>query len=213
VNVGKPLYGAWAGDSGATGIDKRPVEGPVWLAPLGVDGDHVVNTSAHGGVDQAVYAYAAEDGAWWASELTREVQPGNFGENLTTAGIDLNETIIGERWAVGSAVLEVSRPRIPCAVFAGFWDVPDLIKRFTARAHPGTYLRVLTPGSVAAGDRIEVIHRPDHEVTIGVVFRALTLEPALLPRLLDAPQLPQQLRDKAARRTAQTSVNGEGSPS
>jgi MOSC domain-containing protein YiiM len=213
VNVGKPVYGAWAAGKGVTGIDKRPVDGPVRLEPLGVDGDHVVDTSAHGGVDQAVYAYAAEDGAWWASELAREVHPGNFGENLTTIGIDLNEAIIGERWAVGSAVLEVSRPRIPCAVFAGFWDVADLIKRFTARAHSGTYLRVLTPGSVAAGDGIEVIHRPDHGVTIGVVFRALTLEPALLPRLLDAPQLPQALRDKAARRTAETSVNGEGSTS
>jgi MOSC domain-containing protein YiiM len=213
VNVGKPVYVTWAGDKGVTGIDKRPVDGPVRLAPLGVDGDHVVDTSVHGGIDQAVYAYAAEDGAWWAAELAREVHPGNFGENLTTMGIDLNEAIIGERWAVGSAVVEVSRPRIPCTVFAGFWDVPDLIKRFTARAHPGTYLRVLTAGAVAAGDRIEVIHRPEHGVSIGVVFRALTLEPALLPHLLDAPQLPQPLRDKAARRTAETSVNGERSPS
>lgn len=213
VNVGKPLYGAWAGDMGVTGIDKRPVETPVRLEPLGVEGDHVVNTSVHGGIDQAVYAYASEDAQWWATSLSRAMNPGNFGENLTTAGLDLNESIIGERWAVGSALLEVSRPRIPCKVFAGFWEVPDLIKRFMVRGRPGTYLRVLTPGSVAPGDAIEVVRRPDHGVTIGVVFRALTLEPALLPRLVDAPGLPQALRDKAARRTRETSVSGEGSAS
>ena len=185
---------------GVTGIDKRPVAGAIRLEELGVDGDHVLDTRVHGGVDQAVYAYSAEDAAWWASSLEREVHPGNFGENLTTTGIDLTMSVIGERWAVGGAVLEVSRPRIPCTVFAGFWDVPDLIKRFTARAHPGTYLRVCSAGLVRAGDPIDVVHRPEHEVTIGLVFRALTLEPDLLPRLLDAPQLPQHLRDKAARR-------------
>jgi MOSC domain-containing protein YiiM len=213
VNVGKPVYGAWTGDKGVTGIDKRPVQWPVRLEPLGVEGDHVIDTSVHGGIDQAVYAYASEDAQWWATSLSRQVKPGNFGENLTTAGIDLNRSIIGERWAVGSALLEVSRPRIPCRVFAGFWDVPDLIKRFTVRAHPGTYLRVLTAGSVAPGDGIDVVHRPEHGVTVELVFRALTLEPDLLPRLLEAPQLPQPLRDKAARRTGETSVSGEGSTS
>jgi MOSC domain-containing protein YiiM len=202
VNIGAPTTAAWAGEKGVTGIDKRPVAEAVAvrLAELGVEGDHVLDTRVHGGIDQAVYAYASEDAAWWAASLSRTVSPGNFGENLTTAGVDLTECVIGERWAVGSAVLEVSRPRIPCSVFAGFWDVPDLIKRFTARAHPGTYLRVLTPGSVRAGDAIEVVHRPEHGVTIGITFRALTLEPELLPRLLEAPQLPQHLRDKAARR-------------
>jgi MOSC domain-containing protein YiiM len=205
VNIGRPTRAAWVGEDRATGIDKRPVAGPVRLEPLGVVGDHVLNRKAHGGVDQAVYAYASEDAAWWAETLGRTLDPGNFGENLTTAGIDLNKCVIGERWTVGTAVLEVSRPRIPCTVFAGFWDVPDLVRRFTERAHPGTYLRVLTPGSVQAGDRIEVVHRPDHGVTIDVVFRALTLEPALLPRLLDAPQLPTALRDLAARRVAASS--------
>src|SRR5690606_12734503 len=127
-----------------------------------------------------------------------------------TAGIRLNDCVIGERWTVGTALLEVSRPRIPCTVFAGFWDVPDLVRRFTERAHPGTYLRVLTPGSVRAGDAIEVVHRPDHGVTISMVFRALTLQPELLPRLLDAPQLPARLRDKAARRIAAASSTVEG---
>jgi MOSC domain-containing protein YiiM len=200
VNVGKPTPSR-ASTVGLTGIDKRPIDGPVRLERLGAEGDHILNRSVHGGVDQAAYAYASEDAAWWAASLHREVLPGNFGENLTTADVDITECIVGELWVVGDAVLQVSRPRIPCSVFAGFWDVPDLIQRFTERAHPGAYLRVLTPGSVRAGDHIQVTEQPDHGVTIGVVFRALTLEPELLPRLLDAPQLPRSLRDKAARRT------------
>jgi MOSC domain-containing protein YiiM len=210
VNIGQPTAAAWAGNKGVTGIDKRPVAGPVRLTELGVEGDHVLDTRVHGGVDQAVYAYATEDAAWWAAALSRSVVAGNFGENLSTTGIDLNDCVIGERWRVGEAVLEVSRPRIPCSVFAGFWDVPDLIKRFTAYAHPGTYLRVLTPGAVQAGDRIDVFDRPDHGVTIGLVFRALTTEPGLLPRLLDAPQLPGDLRDLAARRTAASASTMDG---
>ena len=190
-------------ESGATGIDKRPVDGPVLLDRLGVAGDHVMNTAVHGGADQAVYAYSAEDAAWWADSLSRAITPGNFGENLTTTGISLGDAVIGERWSVGTdALLEVSRPRIPCSVFAGFWDVPDLIKRFTVRAHPGCYLRVIAPGPVRAGDPITVVSRPSHGVTIEVVFRALTLSPELLPRVLDAPELPQQLRDRVARRLA-----------
>ena len=210
VNIGQPTWADWVGEDRATGIDKRPVAGAVRLETLGVEGDHVLDTRGHGGVDQAVYAYASEDAAWWAESLARAVSPGNFGENLTTVGIDLTDCVVGERWTVGTAVLEVSRPRIPCSVFAGFWDVPDLVKRFTERAHPGTYLRVLTPGSVRAGDPIEVVHRPDHGVTIGVVFRALTLEPDLLPRLLDAPQLPAHLRERAARRVATASSIVDG---
>jgi MOSC domain-containing protein YiiM len=201
VNVGQPRHTPYArAPSGATGIDKRPVAGSVRITPLGVEGDHILNTSVHGGPDQAVYAYASEDAAWWATGLARDIQPGNFGENLTTAGIDLNDCVIGARWSIGTAVLEVSRPRIPCSVFAAFWDVPDLVTRFTARAHPGTYLRVLTPGTVRAGDPLRIVHEPTHGLTIGVVFRALTLEPELLPRLLDAPELPERLRSTAARR-------------
>lgn len=203
VNVGQAIMTPYADGAGGTGIDKRPVAGAVLLDRLGVSGDHVVNTTVHGGVDQAVYAYSTEDAAWWAAELSRPLLPGNFGENFTTTGLSLNDTVIGERWSVGTgALLEVSRPRIPCNVFAGFWDVPDLIKRFTLRAHPGCYLRVINPGRVRAGDPITVVSRPGHGVTIELVFRALTRSPELLPRLLDAPQLPQHLRDRAARRVA-----------
>lgn len=110
--------------------------------------------------------------------------------------------MIGEHWQVGSALLEVSQPRTPCRTFAGFWDVRDLIKRFTARALPGAYLRVLRDGAVTAGDTVTVVHRPAHGVTIGETFRALNLTPELLPRLLDVPELPAHLRERVERRTA-----------
>src|SRR5918994_157148 len=123
-----------------------------------------------------------------AGELDREIGPGRFGENLSTEGLDLTGAVIGERWSVGTAVLEVTSPRIPCMTFTGFWDVPDLIKRFTAHGASGAYLRVIRDGDVGAGDPVEVVSRPAHGVTIGETFRALTGESALLPRLLDAEQ-------------------------
>jgi MOSC domain-containing protein YiiM len=192
----------WAGDKGVTGIDKRPVDGKVRVHRYGLEGDRVLDTRVHGGIDQALYAYAREDAEWWTAELGRDLLPGNFGENLTTTGMDLTEAVIGERWAVGTTVLEVSCSRQPCRVFAGFWQLPDLIKRFTARALPGAYLRVLTEGEIAAGHPIDVVHRPEHGLTIGVLFRALTLEPELLPRLVAVAELPDKHREVARRRVA-----------
>lgn len=203
VNLGIVTEAEWAGDaSGRSGIDKRPVQGPVLLRADGVAGDFIGERAQHGGPDQAVYAYAEEDAGWWAAELGRAIRPGGFGENLTTYAVDVTGAVIGEQWAIGSALLQVTKPRTPCRTFAGFWGVPDLIKRFTVRATPGAYLRVLREGEVGAGDPVEVVDRPAHGVTIGEVFRALTLEPDLLPRLLDAPDLPEPIRQKARRRLA-----------
>ncbi|MEH0822810.1 MOSC domain-containing protein [Micromonospora sp. CPCC 205739] len=193
----------WAGDaSGRTGIDKRPVDGPVLLSAAGVAGDFIGERAHHGGPDQAVYAYATEDAEWWSAQLGRTVPPGGFGENLTTWAVDVTGAVIGEQWAIGSAVLQVTKPRTPCTTFAGFWGVPDLIKRFTVRAAPGAYLRVLREGEVGAGDPVEVVDRPAHGVTIGEVFRAMNLEPELLPRLLAAEGLPEPILEKVRRRVA-----------
>lgn len=203
INLGVRRVTSYAdGPGGQTGIDKRPATGRVTVAPTGVCGDYIGNRRVHGDPDQAVYAYAREDAAWWAAELGRDVGPGRFGENLTTEGLDVTGAVIGERWAIGTALLEVSRPRIPCATFAGFWDVPDLIKRFTAHGAPGAYLRVVRSGEVGVGDCIEVAHRPEHGVTLGETFRALTTAPDLLPRLLYAPELPAAIRERVARRVA-----------
>ncbi|WDZ84791.1 MOSC domain-containing protein [Micromonospora cathayae] len=201
VNVGVVTEAEWAGDaSGRSGIDKRPVAGRVPVRATGVTGDFIAERAHHGGPDQAVYAYAREDADRWAAELGRAVPPGSFGENLSTFGVDVTGAVIGEEWAVGSALLQVTKPRTPCRTFAGFWGVPDLIKRFTERALPGAYLRVLRAGEVGVGDPVEVVSRPAHGVTVGEVFRALNREPELLPRLLDVPDLPEPVRDKARRR-------------
>ncbi|MER7460203.1 MOSC domain-containing protein [Micromonospora sp. NPDC126480] len=203
VNLGIVTEAEWAGDaSGRSGIDKRPADGRVHVHGEGLAGDFIGERAHHGGPDKAVYAYAEEDAAWWAAELGRRVAPGAFGENLTTRAVDVTGAVIGERWAIGSAVLQVSMPRTPCTTFAGFWGVPDLIKRFTVRARPGAYLRVLGEGEIGAGDRVEVLDRPAHGVTVGEVFRALNLEPELLPRLLHAEELPERVREKARRRVA-----------
>ncbi|MEU7756264.1 MOSC domain-containing protein [Micromonospora sp. NPDC049101] len=203
VNIGVVTEAEWAGDaSGRSGIDKRPVDGPVTLLTEGVAGDFIGERAHHGGPEKAVYAYAEEDAAWWAAEIGRSIRPGGFGENLTTYAVDVTGAVVGEQWAVGTAVLQVTVPRTPCTTFAGFWGVPDLIRRFTVRATPGAYLRVLREGEVGAGDPIEVVERPAHGVTIGEVFRAITLEPELLPRLLDATDLPEKLRDNVQRRLA-----------
>jgi len=212
INVAAPRPNPAGRGGGTTGIDKRPVAGPVLVrAPgpretglgSGVVGDRIFETAHHGGDDQAVYAYAREDQDAWAAELGRPVANGAFGENLTTAGLDITGALIGERWLVGDrVVLEVSAPRIPCGTFSSWMAEPDWVKRFTAYGAPGAYLRVVTPGEVRAGDPVTVLSRPEHDVTIGVTFRAVTTEPELLPRLLAADALPTKLKDRVARRTA-----------
>jgi len=208
VNVGQPRPSPKT-EVKVTGIDKRPVDGPVMVTPapakgtVGLAGDRVCDVRHHGGADQAVYAYAREDLDHWAAELGRPLPSGMFGENLTTEGVDVNGAIVGERWQVGSEViLEVSCPRIPCLTFAGWLAEADWIKRFTKAARSGAYLRVIQPGEIRAGDPVAIVQRPDHEVSIEVVFRAVTLEPELLPRLLAADALPGELRELARKRSA-----------
>jgi MOSC domain-containing protein YiiM len=210
VNVGHPQLNPWK-TMKLTGIDKRPVEGPVMVSRprakgmgmVGLAGDRVYHVLEHGGPDRAVYAYAREDLDFWAAQLGRPLPSGVFGENLTTEGADANGALIGERWRIGpDVILEVSCPRVPCGTFQGWLALAGWVKRFTLAAMPGTYFRVIEPGEVQAGDQIEIVHRPGHDVTIALSFRALTVEPELLPRLLVADALPGELKDLARRRTA-----------
>ncbi|SDO17908.1 MOSC domain-containing protein [Geodermatophilus sp. DSM 45219] len=187
-----------------SGIDKRPVEGRVAVHPLGLDGDVQVNRKHHGGEGQAVYAYAQEDADWWATELDRELPAGRFGENLRTAGLDLTGAVLGERWRVGTTLLEVSASRTPCANFERFWGVPQLVRRFAAHGATGAYLRVLETGDVGAGDAVEVVSRPDHGVTVGLLFRATTTQRRRLPEIAPALEhLPLKDRPKLAARIEQ----------
>lgn len=194
-----------AAKSGVTGIDKQPVSGPVWVqgpdpGGSGLAGDPICDTAHHGGADQAVYAYAREDlDAWQA--ILGDLRPGSFGENLTTRGVEVTGARIGEHWRVGDELLlQVTAPRIPCRTFAVWLQVDGWVKTFIRAGVPGAYLRVLRPGHVRTGDPITVENRPDHDITVGVTFRALTTTPDTLPRLLTADDLPQEIKDTAARR-------------
>ncbi len=170
----------------------------------GLVGDTIGNQNLHGGDDQAVYVYAREDLDGWELELQRELTNGMFGENLTTSGVDVTGALIGERWRVGNdgLLLEVSAPRTPCRTFQYFLNLNRWIKTFTQAGKPGAYLRVISPGTVRAGDAISIDYRPDHDVTIGLVFRARMAEPELLSRLLVADGLAAELKDYARRRVA-----------
>ncbi len=198
VNAGRVRSAPW-GSLRRTAIDKRPVLTPVTVRTLGIAGDEVGDTKHHGGVDQAVYAYAREDLDHWQDRLGRDLRNGQFGENLTTVGVDVTGAVIGERWGVGTAVLEVSVPRIPCRTFQDFMEERRWVRRFTEVGRPGAYLRVLQEGVLAAGDVVEVLTRPRHGVTIAETFRALSGERDLVPRLLEAPELPDETHEYARR--------------
>ena len=193
VNVGSATASR-QNDSGVTGIDKHPSLEPVELrdpgprtGASGVPGDFIGDPRSHGGTDQAVYAFAREDLDVWQAELGRPLTNGVFGENLTTAGIDVSAALVGERWQIGDeCVLEVTSPRVPCQTFAEWLEEQRWVKRFTERGAPGAYLRVISPGRVSAGDPIVIVRRPSHEVTIAVMFRALTTEKTLQPQLAAA---------------------------
>ncbi|MFF3936100.1 MOSC domain-containing protein [Streptomyces phaeofaciens] len=196
VNLGRPKSVPYTDNpQGVTGIDKRPAEGPVrvsapgpkGVAGSGLAGDAVCHLRHHGGDDQAVYAVAREDLDDWERELGRTLGNGAFGENLTTTGLDVSGARIGERWRIGpQVVLEVTSGRIPCRTFQEHLGEKGWVRRFTAKAATGAYLRVIEPGEIRAGDGIEIVHVPEHEVTARMEFQATTTHRELLPRLLAA---------------------------
>ena len=183
VNVGRPQDAAWAG-LGYTSIDKRAVEGPVTVHRGGLVGDVVSDTKHHGGRDQAVYVFAREDLDSWGERLGARLRDGHFAENLTTEGIDVNEALVGERWQIGSVVLEICAVRTPCNDFKNWMGVTGhdntaWVKRFMQEGRPGPYLRVLQEGTLQAGDELEVVHRPDHGLSVSTLFRAVNLDRSL----------------------------------
>lgn len=205
ISVGRPQARDWAG-IGHTSIDKRAVLGPVAVHELGIAGDQVSDTRHHGGPDQAVYAYAREDLDFWEGRVGRPIRDGQFGENLTTEGIDLNALEVGTRLRIGDEVdgvlLEAVYVRTPCNDFKGWmgesgYDPRAWVKRFTAEARPGPYLRVLETGTIEAGAPIDVVHRPGHGVTIRDMFVALNTDRSRLPDLLVVDGLLPKVREKA----------------
>jgi MOSC domain-containing protein YiiM len=214
VNVGRPQPNPHK-ETRATGIGKQPQPGPIEVrAPgpkhgglgSGLVGDCIGDVAHHGGDGQAVYAFQREDLDRWADRLGRTIANGFFGENLTTIDQEINEARIGERWQIGDVVvLQVTSARIPCSTFRGQVGERGWLKMFTADARPGAYLSVVTPGWIRGGDPVRVVYRPDHDVTVSLMFRAFTTERDLLPALLPAgDDLEQETRREiaAARRRA-----------
>ena len=170
-------------DAADTGIDKRPTDQPVLVrapgpreggAGSGLVGDSIGDRSVHGGDDQAVYAYAREDLDRWAAHLGRELGNGSFVENLTTCGVDVNGARVGERWRIGDHLeLQVTDPRVPCATFRGWIDRQGWLREFTLAAVPGTYLRIVSPGTIRSGDRVVVSHCPESGASVAEVFRSI----------------------------------------
>ncbi len=191
------LEGDWISSLGRTGIDKRSVSGAVRFENEEVSGDVIVDRKNHGGYEQAVYAYAREDSDWWESKIKATIENGRFGENLTTQGIDVNAAVIGERWRIGSVILEVSQPRIPCRTFAGFWQRRALIKEFMAAGKPGAYLRIINEGAISAGDSIELISKPEHSITIADLFAAKNGERSKIKAIAAVEQLSPEYRQWA----------------
>ncbi len=195
VNVGQPRPVTTGRRIVDTAIWKTPVDGPVRVRGVNLDGDAQADRSVHGGPDKAVYAYAIEEIRAWESELGRQLDTAAFGENLTTEGIDVSGGLIGERWQIGTTVLEIAQPRLPCFKLGIRLGTPAFVRQFALASRPGAYLRIIEEGQLQAGDEITVAYQPDHHVTMRLIFDAILLDRTLIPQVLQAPQLPPHLRE------------------
>jgi MOSC domain-containing protein YiiM len=184
VNVAEIREVPRGGKMVPTGIWKVPVDGRVAVRGVNIEGDEQADRAVHGGPDKALYAYAREDTDWWERELERELPHGAFGENLTLRGVDVSGALIGERWRIGTVLLEVSEPRFPCWKLGVRFGDPRMLKRFSAALRPGAYLR------------------PDHDLTIADFARAYLDDRDALPRLLEVPAVSKMWRDWVRERAA-----------
>lgn len=200
VNVGLPREVSWGGRVVETGIWKDRVEGRVVVSGVNLEGDAQADLRVHGGADKALYAYAAEDYRWWSDQLGMTLFPGTFGDNLTVSGLQLADALIGERWVVGEALLEVSQPRLPCFKLGIRMNDPEFADRFEAAERFGAYLRIIEEGSIGAGDDISVIHRPDHGLTITELGTSSPRpSPEMIERILSTPGVPPSWTEWAER--------------
>ncbi len=198
VNVGLPRIVMQNSDPVSTGIFKAPVTTRVMLRTLNLDGDRQADLSVHGGPTKAVYAYPSEHYEYWKRELPETALPwGMFGENFTTAGLFESELNIGDKFRVGSAVVMVTQPRMPCYKLGVKFGRPDIVKRFLASERTGFYFAVLEEGEVGAGDAIEPIEESKDDVKVSDITRLYTSEKhnvPLLRRAVEAETLPESWR-------------------
>lgn len=198
VNVGDIRVVEFHGEEVTTAIWKHPVADRVAIRGVNLDGDDQADRTVHGGPDKAVYAYAREDYDFWRAHESFDTAPGLFGENLTTEGLDLSSAVAGERWSVGSTVLEVAQPRLPCFKLGIRVGDPRFLKRFLAALRMGAYLRVVREGDVGAGDEVTLLSRPAHGMTLREMTLALR-DPDQAARLREIPRLPDFWRQLADR--------------
>jgi MOSC domain-containing protein YiiM len=201
VNVGTPREIEWMGRVDKTSIWKSPVQGRVAVRGANVWGDEQAAPEFHGGPEKAVYAYAREDIDWWEKELGRGLEHGAFGENLTVSGVEVTGAVVGERWEIGSVVLEVAQPRIPCWKLGARMNDPSFPVHFAAAGRPGAYLRIVQEGEIGERDEVRVGARPQHGLSVGDVARIYHQERGRCAALLAAPELAPEWRDWALKRT------------
>jgi MOSC domain-containing protein YiiM len=205
VNVGRLKTISFGNKSMKTGICKYPVEGPVEVTNEGLSGDAIVAVRHHGGADQAIYAYSADDYDWWSEKTGRELFPGLFGENLTIRDLP-TDMRVGDRLLIGEVVLEATAPRIPCDTFATRMGDRSFGLQFREAERPGIYFRVLNEGQIKAGDPVTLVESADHDVTILDLFRykyRRDHDPATLKRYLEAPIAERMRADIESKLAAQ----------
>jgi len=210
VNVGMPRLLTWAGATFKTGIFKHPMEGRAMLRTTNLDGDRQADLSVHGGPNKAVYGYPSEHYAAWSAELPELLAParawGAFGENFTTEGLLETEVSVGDRYRVGSAVVRVTTPRLPCYKLAAKFQRDDMIERFLRSGRCGFYFAVVEEGEVGAGDKFEFVGREDPTLTIAEVnslYTAKSPSRESLQRSLAVKTLPESWRDRFRARLAE----------
>lgn len=205
VNVGAARQVEHGGQLVTSAIWKSPVEGRSNVRGVNVAGDDQGDRRVHGGADKALYAYSSEDYGWWQERVGRELAPGTFGENLTTHGIDIGVSVVGQRWLLTDLTLEVTQPRLPCfklGIRMEDAQFPDLFKE---AARFGTYLRIIHEGTVGAGDEIAVTAPPAHGLTITDIGEAYpSATPELAELMLQVPELPEGWRGWAERSQARS---------
>jgi MOSC domain-containing protein YiiM len=210
VQVARPRELEWLGRRATTSIWKDAVAGRVRVEGTNLAGDEQADPRFHGGPDKAVYAYAREDYDWWREELEAPVEDGAFGENLTLTGVEVTGALIGERWQIGSALLEISGPRTPCWKLGARMASVEFPVYFAAAGRPGAYLRVVAEGELGAGDEVEIVHRPRHRLTVGGVAEVYHGDRGRCAELLRAPELGKEWRAWVEERLAggRTSLPG-----
>jgi MOSC domain-containing protein YiiM len=198
VNVGLPREVVWKGISVQTAIFKQPVAGAVVIREMNLAGDQQADLTVHGGSEKAVYAYPAEHYEHWRTQLSAvSLSWGAFGENLTTAGLWEDKLFIGDLLRVGSAVLQITQPRMPCYKLQLRFNRDDMIKRFLVSGRSGFYFSVIERGDVAAGSKVEILDRDPDGVTVSDIVRLYlgqTRDPELLQRAMNVGSLPQNWR-------------------